>query len=159
MKQSQDTSIYQLTYWACGLALEKTWDCDGRWYLQTRGEDTRDLMGWTNSKKAPETHSEWYIHGRFFFLICQWLELYDNRKFPFALDQLKCTKMKLVDWSGGREGVLKPAQQQVYSGLIRGQVLSIWYQWRGKLLMYEPDKKDFETLFIFSHLTLYQLYR
>lgn len=25
--------------------------------------------------------------------------------------------------------------------------------------MYEPDKKYFETLFIFSHLTLYQLYR
>jgi len=38
--------------------LEKRWDCDGRWYFQTRGEDTRDLMGGTNSKKAPETHSE-----------------------------------------------------------------------------------------------------
>ena len=25
--------------------------------------------------------------------------------------------------------------------------------------MYEPDKKYFEPLFIFSHLTLYQLYR
>lgn len=91
----------------------------------------------------------------FFFLICQWLELYDDWEFPFALDQLKCTKMKLVEWSGGREGVLKPAQQQVYSGLIRGQVLSIWYQRRGKLCWCMNLIKNTLKLFLFFLIWLF----